>query len=111
MESDLNLMLTLLGPTVAIIAGYFFINNRITNLANELRAGIERLSNEHNSHDSKLSTGLEKFVETTEKNFQRVGDDIKETNTVLHGHIKDETVDHINILNEVKNNKCNCGGK
>ena len=77
-------------------------------LMNQINTGISRLSNEHTAHDSKLSAGLDKFAETTNSNFNRAGEDIKEINKILHTHIKDETVDHTNILNEVKNNKCNC---
>ena len=77
-------------------------------LMNQINTGISRLSNEHTAHDSKLSAGLDKFAETTNSNFNRAGEDIKEINKILHTHIKDETVDHANILNEVKNNKCNC---
>ena len=78
---------------------------------NQIRTGIDRLSNEHTAHDSKLSAGLDKFAETTNGNFNRAGEDIKEINKILHGHIKDETVDHANILNEVKNNNCKCNCK
>ena len=77
-------------------------------LMNQISSGIDRLSNEHTAHDSKLSAGLDKFAETTNANFDRASDDIKEINKILHVHIKDETVDHTNILNEVKNNKCKC---
>ena len=78
---------------------------------NQISTGINRLSNEHTAHDSKLSAGLDKFAETTNGNFDRASDDIKEINKILHTHIKDETVDHTNILNEVKNNKCRCNCK
>ena len=80
-------------------------------LMNQISSGIDRLSNEHTAHDSKLSAGLDKFAETTNSNFDRSSDDIKEINKILHVHIKDETVDHANILNEVKNNKCKCNCK
>ena len=80
-------------------------------LMNQISSGIDRLSNEHTAHDSKLSAGLDKFAETTNSNFDRSSDDIKEINKILHVHIKDETVDHANILNEVKNNKCRCNCK
>lgn len=80
-------------------------------LMNQIHSGIDRLSNEHTAHDSKLSAGLDKFAETTNSNFDRSSDDIKEINKILHVHIKDETVDHANILNEVKNNKCRCNCK
>ena len=74
-------------------------------LMNQIQQGIDRLSNEHTAHDSKLVAGLTKFEENTGKNFDRATDDMKEIHNVLHQHIKDETVDHVNILNEIKNLK------
>ena len=70
---------------------------------NYLNTGIERLSNEHLAHDSKLVASVAKFEENVNKSFDRNSDDLKAINTILYGHIKDETVDHTNILNEVKN--------
>ena len=69
----------------------------------QITAGIDRLSNEHTAHDSKLSAGLDKFAETTNNNFDRSSDDIKEINGILHTHIKDESVDHCKMLNKLDN--------
>ena len=74
-------------------------------LMNQMQSGIDRLSNEHTAHDSKLVAGLNKFEENTGKNFERSADDTKEIHNILHTHIKDETVDHTKILNEVINIK------
>ena len=108
---EINYLLTLLGPTLAIIAGYFMVNAKMTQMSNDLKSGIERLSNEHLAHDSKLVASVAKFEENVNKSFDRNSDDLKEIHTVLHTHIKDETVDHQRILHEVEKNKCQCCGK